>query len=913
MTKKRTPMMEQYEDIKARHKDELLFFRLGDFYELFFEDAFIASRELNIALTGRAAGMEDKAPMCGVPYHAAEGYIEKLIKKGYKVAICEQVEDPKEAKGIVKRDVIQVITPGTILSEGGMEERKNNFLALFSSVGDDLVLIFADVSTGEMIWEKLPAGSRISAVCDALTMYEPSEIIVANKTELVPEVQDFIDNQLERAVITPFTVTDSVLADAAGNHHRGEAGEEPVQASQLAQTARDHFSTLPLEDEVVLAALGCLLIYLRTVIRSEPAHMNYVHRLSVADHMILDTSSLKHLEISRNLRDGGIRGTLLQVLDRTLTPMGARLLKQWTEVPLTSAGRIKERQNAVGELIDNQAGRSKVRELLDSIFDFERILTRIETGSVSPRDFVSLRESLRILPALKESLSVFRCTALQTAENNIQIHQEIYSLLGRAIAEQPALTLRDGNVIRDGYSEELDELRSLATNSQEWLQRMEEEVKTRTGIRLKTGYNKVFGYYFEVSHANTAAVPDYFIRKQTLTNAERYITPELKEFEIKILSAKEKMVALEQKLYQNIRMAVREAIPSIQETARALARLDVFAGLAVAAYEERWICPAITMNGQIQIRDGRHPVIEKFLKREVFVPNDVVLNHKGEEFLLITGPNMAGKSTYMRQTAILVIMAQIGSYIPAGEASISPVDRIFTRVGASDDISTGQSTFMVEMKEVAYILDNATENSLVILDEIGRGTSTFDGLSIAQAVVEHIIRHIHAKTLFATHYHELIPLEGIYPSLKNYTVAVKEKGKDVAFLRRIIRGGADRSYGIHVARLAGLPASVLRRAEAVLAELEAAEPERAPNGAIISVSETAASRKADSAEEKGMNGRKASGSGRAVQAGSAGGLDLFSSSVIDELLAVDVMSLTPIEAINELYRLQEEARKGGGK
>ncbi len=888
MSKKQTPMMEQYMEIKSRYSEELLFFRLGDFYELFNEDAVVASRELNITLTGRASGGEEKTPMCGVPFHAAEGYIDTLVKKGFKVAICEQLEDPKEVKGIVKRDVIQVITPGTVMTENGNDARSNNFLALFYVVKDIWILIFCDVSTGEVIWDRILPSEKRSDIFDALAMYRPSEIVLANQIVLPQDIKDFLDNQFSNVVLSPYTAQSSLR--------------------DISDLAASHFVDMGLMEEDVLEALGYMLTYLRDAIKSETSHISYVHRLSVGNRMILDTASLRHLEVTHNLRDGGVKGTLLDVLDRTLTPMGARLLKQWLESPLTDVAQIQRRQSAISELISRGSNRSELRSYLDRIYDFERIVGRIETGSVSPRDFVALRESLYSLPAIKAQLAECQSLALTTINEHVHHHTELYKLLESAVAESPSLKLKDGRVIRDGYNAELDELRSLATNSQKWLQRLEDDVKNSTGIKLKTGYNKVFGYYFEVTHANTAQVPPYFIRKQTLSNAERYITPELKEFEIKILSAKEKTVALEQQLYQDLRNQVKSVVREVQETARALAELDALASLAVVGFEENYICPTIVMNGQINIRDGRHPVIEKFLKREVFVPNDIVLNHDEEEFLLITGPNMAGKSTYMRQAAILMVMAQIGSFIPAREASISPVDRVFTRVGASDDISTGQSTFMVEMKEVAYILENATSNSLIILDEIGRGTSTFDGLSIAQAVVEYICKYIHGKTLFATHYHELIPLEETYSKLKNYTVAVKEKGKDVAFLRRIIRGGADRSYGIHVARLAGLPSSVLKRAEVILQSLEEDNPTQdnlVNRVAISSVNDSSSKMELNNS----MDGRYGSKhNNEPMEVG-----NLFTHSVVDSLLDIDVMSMTPIEALNALYQLQEEARKGGGK
>lgn len=873
MAKKVTPMMEQYLDIKSRHSDELLFFRLGDFYELFNEDALIASRELNITLTGRPTGNEERTPMCGVPFHAAESYIETLVKKGYKVAICEQLEDPKAVKGIVKRDVIQVITPGTVMTENGNDARSNNFLALFYLVKEAWILVFSDVSTGEVIWDRVPQ-DNISQIYDSLSMYRPAEIIVPEGTILPQSIVDFIHNQFNNVVLSPFTSFESV--DFA------------------CKLANNHFQDMGLMEEDVLAALGFMLLYLQDVIKTEIAHINYVHQMDVGNRLILDTSSLRHLEITHNLRDGGVKGTLLDVLDRTLTPMGARLLKQWLESPLTDISTIQRRQAAVAELISRNGERCEIQGYLDCIYDFERIVGRIETGSVSPRDFTSLRESLQVLPQIKNLLKEFSGLSLSSINTRIDNHADIYDLLNRAIAEQPALTLKDGRVIRDGYNEELDELRSLATNSEVWLQKLEDKAREETGLKLKTKYNKVFGYFFEVSKSQIDKVPAYFIRKQTTVNAERYITPDLKEFEIKILSAKEKIVSLEQQLYQDLRDQIKGVIKKVQETARALAELDVLASLATVAYESNYICPNIVMNGQINIRDGRHPVIEKFLKREVFVPNDVVLNHDDEEFMLITGPNMAGKSTYMRQVAILMIMAQIGSFIPAREATISPVDRVFTRVGASDDISTGQSTFMVEMKEVAYILENATSKSLIILDEIGRGTSTFDGLSIAQAVVEHICKHIHAKTLFATHYHELIPLEDVYPRLKNYTVAVKEKGKDIAFLRRIIRGGADRSYGIHVAKLAGLPAQVLKRAEVILESFEEQNTDTDDLNNRVITSDSVVKYTKPSIEQDDFG-------------------NLFTHSVVDSLLAIDVNTMTPIEALNAIHQLQAEARNGGGK
>lgn len=875
MATKLTPMMQQYVSIKSRYQEELLFFRLGDFYELFFEDALKASKELNITLTGRAAGGAEKVPMCGVPFHAADNYIAKLINKGYKVAICEQVEDPAETKGIVKRDVVRVITPGTVIDND--DQAANNFLSVLLESKDGFIRIFADISTGELLWSVDDSNQTTSNTIDALAMYAPKEIIVLNDTLIPKEVENYVKNNMGQTIFSQFGPKDSV----------DKAKVDEFNAQCIAR-AKKQFAKWVVADDIVFVALGALLAYLEDVIKINADHLTNVHTFEQNERMIIDASCLRHLEISKNLRDGSTRGTLLAILDKTKTPMGARLLKQWLENPLVDINMINSRQQAIQELVDQMMLRSELKEYLASIFDFERILTRVETGSVSPRDLVSLRESFRVLPSIKAALAKTSSASLLNIHENIDTHDSLLELLERSIAENPAVTLKEGKVINSGYNQELDDLRSLATNSREWLKRLEDEIREKSGIKLKTGYNKVFGYYFEVSHLHTDNVPDYFVRKQTLANAERYITPELKEFEIKILSAKDQIIKLEQELFNEIRQELRGYIEEVQTTARALAELDVFASLSEVAYEGRYICPKLSQTGKIYIKDGRHPVIEKFLHQEVYVPNDILLNHDEEEFLLITGPNMAGKSTYMRQIAVLMIMAQIGSFIPAAEATITPVDRVFTRVGASDDISTGQSTFMVEMKEVAYILENATKNSLIILDEIGRGTSTFDGLSIAKAVVEHIVKKVHAKTLFATHYHELIDLEDKLKEVKNYTVAVKEKGNDVIFLRRIVRGGADRSYGIHVAKLAGLPKSVLKRADEILNALESNAPQIQSEAKPI-----------ENIAEKPVQQ-------------TMGLSNLFTDSVLDRLKTIDILSMTPIEALNELYSLQNEARKGDG-
>ena len=873
MATKLTPMMEQYLEIKSRHSDELLFFRLGDFYELFNEDALIASRELNITLTGRPTGNEERTPMCGVPFHAAESYIETLVKKGYKVAICEQLEDPKAVKGIVKRDVIQVITPGTVMTENGNDARSNNFLALFYMVKEAWILVFSDVSTGEVIWDRV-SQDNISQIYDSLSMYRPAEIIIPEGTNLPQPIIDFLQNQFNNVVLSPFSSFEC--------------------ASDASRLANNHFQDMGLMEEDVLAALGFMLLYLQDIIKTEISHINYVHQMDVGNRLILDTSSLRHLEITHNLRDGGVKGTLLDILDRTLTPMGARLLKQWLESPLTDIPHIQRRQAAVTELITRNGERCEIQSYLDCIYDFERIVGRIETGSVSPRDFTSLRESLQVLPHIKQLLKEFSGLSLTSINERINNHADIYDLLNRAIAEQPALTLKDGRVIRDGYNEELDELRSLATNSEVWLQKLEDKAKEETGLKLKTKYNKVFGYYLEVTNSFKDMVPDYYVRKQTLTNAERYITPELKELEDTILGAEDRLTSLEYELFRDVRKQISCDVSRIQKTARAIAQIDVFASLALVASQNNYCKPKINESGIIDIKNGRHPVVEKMITNDMFIENDTYLDQHKNRISIITGPNMAGKSTYMRQTALIVLMAQIGSFVPAQTANIGIVDRIFTRVGASDDLASGQSTFMVEMNEVANILRNATAKSLLILDEIGRGTSTFDGLSIAWAVVEHISnpKLLGAKTLFATHYHELTELEGKLDSVNNYCIAVKEKGDDIVFLRKIVKGGADRSYGIQVAKLAGLPDSVIERAKEIAEQLLANDI----TDTVKSISvDNGHKHKKEHLDEVDMTQ-----------------ISLFDTvkddDIIDELRSIDIGNMTPLDALNKLYQLQNKVK-----
>lgn len=860
--KKMTPMLKQYMEVKEQCKDKILFFRLGDFYEMFNEDALTASRELDLTLTGRGVGKSERVPMCGVPFHSADTYIERLVHKGYKVAICEQMEDPKLAKGIVKRKIIKVITPGTITLENAVASKKNNYISCISEKNDMISIALMDVTTGECLWSACPVSAMEDVLFDIFSVYEPSELIYAHMETHIDAVLAYLHNRLAQCTVTPFAVDDMVdYADIGAPYF----DETDWAAAGIAAEC-----------------IGMLLTYVQHVMQSDIHHISSLERIDNESRLVVDGASLRHLEITQNVRDGGRKGTLLAVLDKTKTAMGGRLLRKWLEAPLLRIGEITKRQDAVEDLMNHEIMRQDIADTLDGIYDFERILTRIETGTASPKDLVALRESLAVIPRLKNILHDASSELLKQLESRMNLHQDVYELLCQGIKDEPGVVIRNGGVIRDGYSKELDEIRAIAANSKEFLKKLEEEEKEKTGIKMKIGYTKVFGYYFEISHANTLPIPDYYVRKQTLVNAERYITPALKEFEVKVLTSQERMLALEYQLFGKIRQEIQGHITAMQQTARAIARVDCLYSLACAAHDNRYVRPGLNRDQVIQIKDGRHPIIEQFLTDELFVPNDVTLNHTNHEILVITGPNMAGKSTYMRQIAVLILMAQVGSFIPAREASICPADRIFTRIGASDDILTGQSTFMVEMKEVSYILQHATSRSLLILDEIGRGTSTFDGMSIARAVIEYCLKHIHAMTLFATHYHELTDMADMSEKIKNYTVAVKERGKHIKFLRRIVPGGADRSYGLHVARLAGLPESLLKRADVILAELES---QGTPTVTMTPTTPQNVTPAADS---------------------------LFTSPVVDKLLSVDVSSMTPIEAISFLYTLQKEAKEGSG-
>ena len=869
--------MQQYMEYKNEHQDELLFYRIGDFFEMFFDDAKTASRELGLTLTGRDGGLDERIPMCGVPYHAVDGYIAKLIKKGYRVAVCDQIEDPKLAKGLVKRAIVKIVTPGTALNESLLEDARNRFLVNLEEDDGVLCLALADVSTGECRWFTANGSERLLALEEQLFRLQPSEIIYKTGIPEWEELDGWLKNKLPGCVCASY--------------------ELPADAPDF---VKQHFGDIGL-DPLVRETVQGLLAYLHATVMADLSQINRLERISTEQYMNLDATAIRNLELIRNMRDGGKKGTLLDVLDFTSTSMGSRCLRNWIECPILDIVKIRERQDAVEELAGNPELRDAIQDHLKEVFDLERILSRLEVGSANARDLVSLRASLNALPPLKERLQEAKAGLLQKLSGSIQLHQKIRDTLAAAIVDDPPFTIREGGMIRDGYDLELDELHNIARNNSAWMADFEQKTKAATGIKnLKVGYNKVFGYYIDIPNSagvtelpedyirkQTSQVPPEFVRKQTLVNAERYIVPELKDFENKILSAKEKIESLEYYIFNQIRKEIREEIPEIQDTAHALARLDVLASLATAACKYDYHRPELNTRGEIRILDGRHPVVERLLDKEIFVPNNVTMNSTDERMIILTGPNMAGKSTYMRQVALLVLMTQMGSFIPARSADVCMVDRIFTRVGASDDLATGQSTFMVEMNEVAQILKYATRNSLIILDEVGRGTSTYDGMAIARAVMEYIQAHIKAKTLFATHYHELIGMENVMEGIKNYSVAIKERGNDIVFLRRIVRGGTDRSYGVHVARLAGLPKKVLERADELLQEYDSHKGEAAEAAPAQAVAEQPA------AGDDGMG-------------------SLFASSLTDELLGLDVMSMTPIEAMNALFKLQQEAKKEKG-
>ncbi len=804
-----TPMMKVYCETKEKYKDCILFYRLGDFYEMFFEDALIASKELEITLTGKDCGLEERAPMCGVPFHAVDGYLNKLVSKGYKVAICEQLEDPKQAKGLVKRDVIRVVTPGTNLDAQALDESRNNYLMCIICMEDRYGLSVADISTGEYLVTELDGEKKL---LDEINKFSPSEII-CNHSFYVSGVD--IEDMKERLHISVFSLDSWYFDDALCARNL----MEHFHVSSLSGLGLDAYSC-------GIIAAGALLQYLIETQKTSIANLTALTPYSISKYMVLDSSTRRNLELCETLREKNKRGSLLWVLDKTKTAMGARMLRRYLEQPLIEKEEIMQRLDAVEELKDNAITREELREYLNPVYDLERLISRISYQTANPRDLVAFKTSLSMLPHIKYIMKSLQSPLLVQLQEEMDELADLFALVDTAIVDEPPISIRDGGFIKEGYNEEVDRLRHAKTEGKSWLAKLEAEEREKTGIKtMKVKYNKVFGYYLEVTNSYKDMVPDYYTRKQTLTNAERYITPELKELEETILGSEDKLTALEYDLYVEVRGKIADEILRIQKTAHAIAGVDVFASLALVAERGNYVKPSINEKGVLDIKNGRHPVVEKMIPNDMFIANDTYLDNGKNRISIITGPNMAGKSTYMRQTALIVLMAQIGSFVPADAAKIGLVDRIFTRVGASDDLASGQSTFMVEMTEVANILRNATRNSLLILDEIGRGTSTFDGLSIAWAVVEYISnpKLLGAKTLFATHYHELTELEGKLPGVNNYCIAVKENGDDIVFLRKIIQGGADKSYGIQVAKLAGVPDMVIERAKELAEELTNAD------------------------------------------------------------------------------------------
>lgn len=909
---KLTPMMQQYQTVKNAHPDQILFFRLGDFYEMFLDDAILVSKELELTLTKRSTA-GDGIPMCGVPYHAAESYINKLVNKGYKVAICEQIGDPK-AKGLTKREVIKIITPGTVMNESALTSSKNNYIALIYEENHAIYLAGADISTGECFYSIYDGPDRCQLLFDELYRLMMPELLLIKPFSYERELKNFLSLRLNNCLVNELTEITSQVEDLMLQHF--DVHNRP-------------------DNKIAHKAIATLLEYLHETVKTDLTHLNKLTYLDSSKSLFIDTYTLRNLEITRNLRDGGKKDTLYDVLDFTKTAMGSRLLRKWLEYPLLSPKKINDRLDAVANLVSNFSLRNNLREQLKEIYDFERLLTRMEVGTANARDMNALKSSLYVLPAIKKSLSKATAKLLANIHQKISTYDDLVVLIDKAIVEDPSFSIREGGFIKDGYNQELDEYRNIAKNSKRLLQQMEEDEKNKTGIKsLKIGYNKVFGYYIEVRHSSTEMVPENYIRKQTLANAERYITPELKEFETKILGAQEKIVQLEYNLFTELRDILKTKISSIQNTAHEIAILDVLVSLAQAGDEYNYIRPKLLDDGTIHIKDGRHPLVERILNRDLFVPNDTHLDNAQNEIMIITGPNMAGKSTYMRQSALLTLMTQVGSFIPAREASISPVDKIFTRIGASDDLVSGQSTFMVEMNEVSHILKYATNKSLVILDEIGRGTSTYDGMSIARAVIEHIRDHIGAKTLFATHYHELTDLEDDV-HVKNYCIAVKEKGSDVTFLRRIIRGSADKSYGIHVAKLAGLPQEVVKRAETILIDLENTAPTKEKtiiskdisdeNNIDTTLKQDIAITNDTSQEVNYLQDNQedtetvdyqekiptltANPTKKLKFMQVAEMPTLFGVSISTQLKELDLMSMTPLDAMNKLYELQQQAKQ----
>lgn len=864
-----SPMMQRYLETKEEYKDCILFYRLGDFYEMFFEDAITASRELELTLTGKDCGQEERAPMCGIPHHAAEIYVSRLINKGYKVAICEQLEDPKTTKGIVKRGVIRVVTPGTLVESNMLEERKNNYIMSIYKTGIYFGISICDISTGEFYSAEIKDNNNFPILLDEIARYTPSELVINSMMANCLDEMNKIKERFENVYITKFN--DKFFSEELNNINLrfNVVDNNERKIENLA------------EKKLALSSINALVQYIEDTQKTSLDHINKITIYNLSKYMALDINARRNLEITEKMRDKSKKGTLLWVLDKTSTSMGGRLLRRWLNDPLVDVDEINRRLNAVKELKDDIILRGEVIENLKKVYDIERLAGKMAYGNANARDMVTLKNSLFKLPEVKQILKNCKSDLLKGLYEKLDELQDIYQLIEKSIVEDPPMTIKDGGIIKLGYDEEIDKLKTAQTEGKTWLVQLEAEEKGKTGIKnLKIGFNKVFGYFIEVTKSYLDQVPDRFIRKQTLTNAERYITEDLKNLENQILGAEEKVINLEYNAFVEIREEISKNVTRLQTTSEVISSLDVLTSFAQVAEDFNYCMPVVDSSGTIDIKNGRHPVIEKILGEGVFVENDTFLDKGDNRLSIITGPNMAGKSTYMRQVALITLMAQCGSFVPAESANIGVVDKIFTRVGASDDLSMGQSTFMVEMMEVATILKEATPNSLVILDEIGRGTSTYDGLSIAWAVAEYIAdkQKCGAKTLFATHYHELTELENKIEGIKNYSIAVKEKGEDIIFLRKIVRGGTDESYGIHVARLAGVPKVVTQKANEILRSLEKKN--------ILT------GKKQDKKQVEGQ-------------------FDMYNyklAEIAHEIDKVNLNELTPIDALNTLVRIKEKMK-----
>lgn len=863
-----SPMMQHYLDTKKDYKDSILFYRLGDFYEMFFDDAILASRELELTLTGKECGQEERAPMCGVPFHAAENYIARLISKGYKVAICEQMEDPKQAKGIVKREVIRVVTPGTVIESNLLDEKKNNYIMSVYKNGIYFGIAVCDVSTGDFRATQIKETNNFSAALDEISRYSPAEIVVNNlmydTTEEIAKIRERFQIYISKQEDNKFS---NNVEELTSKYNVVDESENKIEIN---------------DKTLCICAINGLLTYILETQKTNLDHINKIILYNNTKYMCLDINARRNLELTEKLRDKSKKGTLLWVLDRTSTSMGGRRLRRWINDPLLDVEKINKRLNSVKELKDNPILRGDIADLLKKVYDIERLVGKISYGNANARDLISLKNSVKQLPELKKIMSNTESTLLKELYNELDILEDIYNIIDVAIVEEPPISVKEGGIIKKGYNEEIDKLKMATTDGKNWLIQLEANEREKTGIKgLKVGFNKVFGYYIEVTKSNISLVPDRYIRKQTLTNGERYVTEELKKLENELLGAEEKVINLEYNAFCEIRDIIEKQLKRIQRTADIVATLDVLNSFAIVAEDMNYCMPIVDNSGIIDIKGGRHPVIEKILPSGEFVDNDTYLDKEDNRFSIITGPNMAGKSTYMRQVALITLMAQCGSFVPATFARLGVVDKIFTRIGASDDLSMGQSTFMVEMMEVATILKEATQNSLVILDEIGRGTSTYDGLSIAWAVAEYMSdkEKCGAKTLFATHYHELIGLEQKIQGVKNYSIAVKEKGEDIIFLRKIVAGGTDESYGVHVAKLAGVPQTVTKRSNEILRTLE--------RKSILG-----------SKEQEKENKKVTEGQ-----------LDMYNyklAEIAHEIDKIDLNSLTPIDALNTLVKIKDK-------